>query len=239
MPAEVWAITLAVGERTLSGAKYRAERVSGSRDNNNPDPTRGRMAGQERRIDDTILIREAQRGDRAAFEELVRHYDQAVLRLALHLTGAEHDAQDVYQDAFLKAYKNIGSFRFECSFYTWLYRIVMNRCLDYLRRRRNPHETAGLKVGLDSGDGEVLRRLADRRYASNPESKLAAREMRTRITRALEKLTPCERAVFELRHYQDLKLRAVAGILNTSEGNARHALFRARQKLRSALAEVR
>ena len=84
------------------------------------------MAGQERRIDDTMLIREAQRGNRAAFEELVRHYDQAVLRLALHLTGTEQDAQDVYQDAFLKAYKNIGSFRFECSFYTWIYRIVTN-----------------------------------------------------------------------------------------------------------------
>jgi CHASE2 domain-containing sensor protein len=63
----------------------------------------------DRRIDDTMLIREAQRGNRAAFEELVRHYDQAVLRLALHLTGTEHDAQDVYQDAFLKAYKNIGN----------------------------------------------------------------------------------------------------------------------------------
>ena len=93
------------------------------------------MAGQERRIDDTILIREAQRGNRGAFEELVRHYDQAVLRLAMHLTGTEHDAQDVYQDAFLKAYKNIGSFRFECSFYTWIYRIVTNLCLDHLRKK--------------------------------------------------------------------------------------------------------
>ena len=196
-------------------------------------------ANDDSRTDTSVLIREAQRGNAAAFGELVRQHDSAARRLALRLTGSEHDAQDVCQEAFLSVYQNLPSFRFECSFYTWLYRIVMNRCLDYLRRRRNPHETTGLKVGLDSGDGEVLGRLADRRYASNPESKLAAREMRTRITRALEKLTPCERAVFELRHYQDLKLRAVAMILNTSEGNARHALFRARQKLRSALAEVR
>src|SRR5215467_10640406 len=75
------------------------------------------------RLDDASLIRAAQRGDRAAFEELVRHYDQAVLRLALHLTGSEPEAQDVYQDAFLKAYRHIGNFRFECSFYTWIYRI--------------------------------------------------------------------------------------------------------------------
>jgi len=122
MPAGVWAIPLAVGERAHSKTKSeRVERVS-----QNQDPARGRMAGQERRIDDTMLIREAQRGNRGAFEELVRHYDQAVLRLALHLTGTEQDAQDVYQDAFLKAYKNIGNFRFECSFYTWIYRIVTN-----------------------------------------------------------------------------------------------------------------
>jgi RNA polymerase sigma-70 factor, ECF subfamily len=189
--------------------------------------------------DTSALIREAQRGNTAAFEALLRQYDKAALRLALRLTGSEHDAQDVCQESFLSAYQNLQNFRFECSFYTWLYRIVMNRCLDYLRRRRNPHETAGLKVRRDSGGGEVLGRLADRGYASNPESKLAAREIRTRITRALEKLTPCERAVFELKHYQDLKLRAVAVALNTSEGNARHALFRARQKLRIALAEVR
>ena len=89
MPANAWAIPIAVGERVHPGA------VSGrvGRGSSNQDPiTRGRMTAQERRIDDTMLIREAQRGDRAAFEELVRHYDQAVLRLALHLTGSEHDA---------------------------------------------------------------------------------------------------------------------------------------------------
>ena len=93
------------------------------------------MAGQGlSRIDDTVLVREAQRGNRAAFEDLVRHYDQAVLRLAMHLTGSDTEAQDIYQEAFLKAYRNLGSFRFECSFYTWIYRIVANLCLDHLRK---------------------------------------------------------------------------------------------------------
>ena len=76
------------------------------------------------RANDSELIRAAQRGDRVAFETLVRQYDQAVLRLALHLTGCEPDARDIYQEAFLKAYRHIGNFRFECSFYTWIYRIV-------------------------------------------------------------------------------------------------------------------
>src|SRR5215470_13107764 len=85
---------------------------------------------QAERANDSSLVREAQRGDKAAFEELVRRYDRAVLRLALHLTGSEQDAQDIYQEAFLKAYRNVGNFRFECSFYTWIYRIVTNLCLD-------------------------------------------------------------------------------------------------------------
>lgn len=202
-------------------------------------PSGDEPAADASRADATVLIREAQRGSSAAFEELVRRYDKAALRLALRLTGSEHDAQDVCQEAFLSAYQNLASFRFECSFYTWIYRIVTNRCLDCLRRRRSHHETVGLKVCSDVGGSEACRGVADSRFASNPESNLAAREMQRCITRALERLSPCERAVFELKHYQDLKLRTVAIILHTSEGNARHALFRARQKLRSALAEVR
>jgi RNA polymerase sigma-70 factor (ECF subfamily) len=186
-----------------------------------------------------VLIREAQRGNSAAFEELVRQHDKAVLRLALRLTGSEHDAQDVCQEAFLSAYQNLARFRFDCSFYTWIYRIVTNRCFDYLRRRRNHQETVNNKVCMDSGRRDVLSRVADDRHGSDPESALAARELRARIACALEKLSPCERTAFELKHYHGLKLRTVATNLHTSEANARQALFRARQKLRSALAEVR
>ena len=115
--------------------------------------TRGRMAGQQTagRIDDTNLIREAQQGNHRAFEELIRQYDQAVLRLALHLTGSPDDAQDIYQEAFLKAYKSVGNFRFECSFYTWLYRIVTNLCLDHLRKKQVRKEESAV---VSDGDGE-------------------------------------------------------------------------------------
>ena len=109
MPADSYAATFPVGDLN---PKRGAEASS------TPNPPRGSLAAQVNRIDDTSLIREAQRGNRAAFEVLVRHYDQSVLRLALHLTGSESDAQDIYQEAFLKAFKNLGSFRFECSFYT-------------------------------------------------------------------------------------------------------------------------
>ena len=87
-------------------------------------------------LDERCIVAEAQIGNRAAFEELVRRYDRDVLRLALNLMKRPEDARDVYQEAFLKVYRNLHRFRFECSFYTWLYRIVTNVCLDHLRRRQ-------------------------------------------------------------------------------------------------------
>src|ERR1700745_393245 len=87
-------------------------------------------------LDERSLVIEAQAGNRAAFEELVRRYDRDVLRLALNLMKRPEDARDVYQEPFLKDYRNLPRFRFECSFYTWLYRIVTNVCLDHLRRRQ-------------------------------------------------------------------------------------------------------
>ncbi|HKI00317.1 MAG TPA: sigma-70 family RNA polymerase sigma factor [Candidatus Sulfotelmatobacter sp.] len=186
-----------------------------------------------------MLIREAQRGNRGAFEELVRHYDQAVLRLALHLTGTEHDAQDVYQDAFLKAYKNIGSFRFECSFYTWIYRIVTNLCLDHLRKKNVRKEEAPVAKDADGGEYSLLDQVPDARAGANPERDLLRRQLGARIAGALEKLTPRERMVFELKHYHGLKLRTVGEILHTTEETAKNTLFRATQKLRGALADMR
>src|SRR5215510_11911130 len=81
-------------------------------------------------------IRAAQSGDQDAFEQLVRMYDQSVLRLAMNLLRSPEDARDVYQEAFLRVYRNLQSFRFDCSFHTWLYRIVTNICLDQLRKRK-------------------------------------------------------------------------------------------------------
>jgi len=198
------------------------------------------MAGQSLgRIDDTLLVREAQRGNRAAFEELVRHYDQAVLRLAIHLTGTEHEAQDIYQEAFLKAYKSVGNFRFECSFYTWIYRIVTNLCLDHLRKRQVRKEDAPVATDAAGEQYDVLEQVPDGRAGANPERDLMRRELGGRIHQALEKLTPRERMVFELKHYHGLKLRTVGEVLNTTEETAKNTLFRATQKLRGALADMR
>ena len=236
MPAEALAIPFAVGERTPRDPK------PGQRETRETQEARsqGVMAGQSLgRIDDTVLVREAQRGNRAAFEELVRHYDQAVLRLAMHLTGSVHEAQDIYQEAFLKAYKNIASFRFECSFYTWIYRIVTNLCLDHLRKRQVRKEDAPVATDASGQQYDVLEQVPDGRAGANPERDLMRRELGGRISKALEKLTPRERMVFELKHYHGLKLRTVGEVLNTTEETAKNTLFRATQKLRGALADMR
>src|SRR5450432_1238771 len=202
MPADSYAAAIPVGELSSLGRPKGAREGQGS---GTQTPTRGSLAAQGNRIDDTSLIREAQQGNRAAFEVLVRHYDQSVLRLALHLTGSESDAQDVYQEAFLKAYKNLGSFRFECSFYTWIYRIVTNLCLDHLRKRNVRKEDS--PVGVDSSGEEYsrLEQFADVRSGANPERDLMRRELGRKIGKALTILTPRERMVFELKHYHGLK----------------------------------
>ena len=200
----------------------------------------GRMVSHSlNRVDDSQLIRAAQRGDRAAFEELVRQYDQAVLRLAYHLTGSEQDAQDIYQEAFLKAYKHVGNFRFECSFYTWIYRIVSNLCLDHLRKRQTRKEESAVQTDSEGEEYSLVDRVSDDRSGANPERDLMRRELGGKINAALGKLTPRERMVFEMKHYQGLKLRTIGEILNTTEETAKNTLFRATQKLRSSLAEMR
>jgi RNA polymerase sigma-70 factor (ECF subfamily) len=203
--------------------------------------SRGRMAGQRTsgRVDDTNLIREAQKGNHRAFEELIRQYDQSVLRLALHLTGSPDDAQDIYQEAFLKAYKSVGNFRFECSFYTWLYRIVTNLCLDHLRKRQVRKEDSGVVSDSDGEEFNLLEQVSDNRAAHNPEHNLLRRELGRKIGKALTRLTVRERMVFELKHYQGLKLRTIGEMLNTTEETAKNTLFRATQKLRLALADMR
>ena len=100
------------------------------------------------------LIRAAQSGDQEAFEQLVRTYDQSVLRLAMNLLRSPEDARDVYQEAFLRVYRNLHAFRFDCSFHTWLYRIVTNICLDLLRKRKVRKEEPSV---LETSDGPIDR----------------------------------------------------------------------------------
>jgi RNA polymerase sigma-70 factor (ECF subfamily) len=187
-------------------------------------------------VDEAALIRAAQQGDKDAFEQLVRVYDQSVLRLAMNLLRSPEDARDVYQEAFLRVYRSLGNFRFDCSFHTWLYRIVTNLCLDQIRKRKVRKEEATV---LTTGDGSLDRMdtIAEQRADTDPERNLFSGQVRNRIKDVLAGMTPRERMVFELRHYQGLRLRRIGEILGTSEEAAKNCLFRATQKMRAALGD--
>jgi RNA polymerase sigma-70 factor (ECF subfamily) len=189
--------------------------------------------------DDRLLIERAQGGDREAFEALVHRYDRDVLRIALNILHKPDDARDVYQEAFLKIYKNLHRFRFECSFYTWMYRIVTNVCLDSLRRRKSRPEDqspeSAIHMNGDAPGADFFDRQEEKSAASNPERRLMGLEIGQRISTALTRLTPRERMVFEMKHYQGLKLRAIGDALGTSEETVKNSLFRATRKLREQL----
>ncbi len=182
------------------------------------------------------LIRAAQRGDQDAFEQLVRAHDQSVLRLAMNLLRSTEDARDVYQEAFLRVYRSLDSFRFDCSFQTWLYRIVTNICLDRLRKRKVRKEESAV---VETSDGPVDRMEAVQEEAAhaNPERTFWNRELKQRMETALQELTPRERMVFELRHYQGLRLRNIGDLLGTTEEAAKNCLFRATRKMRVELGD--
>jgi len=189
------------------------------------------------RAAETALIRAAQGGDRAAFEELVRAYDQKVLRLAMNLLRSPEDARDVYQETFLRVYRNLNNFRFDCSFHTWIYRIATNICLDMLRKRKVRKEESPV---LATPDGMIdrLESVAEQRTDLDPQKYLQSGQIRRRVKAALADLSPRERMVFELRHYEGLRLRNIGEALGTTEEAAKNCLFRATQKMRVALGDL-
>jgi len=188
-------------------------------------------------LSEKALIQAAQRQDHDAFEQLVRLHDRSVLRVALNVLRSEEDARDAYQEVFLRTYRSLNSFRFQCSFNTWLYRIATNVCLDQLRRKSVRKDQWG--TGEMGGEGPGPLDLAsDDRASSNPDRVLVRRDTAGRIAAALDLLTPKERTVFALKHYEGLRLRLIGERLEISEEATKNCLFRAHRKLRVALKDV-
>jgi len=192
--------------------------------------------GSQDRSNETALIHAAQGGNAEAFEQLVRSYDQTVLRMATNLLHSQEDARDIYQEAFLRVYRKLPQFRFDCSFSTWLYRIVANLCLDQLRKRKVRKEE-GSTVATPSGEMDRFQLLPEHRADVDPQRQLMSSELSQRINGVLDTLTPRERLVFEMRHYQGMRLRAIGESLGVTEEAAKNCLFRATQKMRAALGD--
>ncbi len=194
------------------------------------------VPGAAERTTEIDLIRAAQRGDPGAFDELVRAHDHNVLRMAYNLLHSEEDARDIYQEAFLRVHRNLPKFRFDSSFSTWLYRIVANLCLDHLRKRKVRHEE-GSTFQAESGQVDRLQYIPEQRPDVDPQRRFESAEVNSRIQEVLDDLSPRERIVFEMRHFQGMRLRAIGQALGVTEEAAKNCLFRATQKMRTALGD--
>jgi RNA polymerase sigma-70 factor, ECF subfamily len=194
------------------------------------------VPGASERKTEIDLVRAAQRGDPGAFDELVRAHDHNVLRMAFNLLHSEEDARDIYQEAFLRVHRNLPTFRLDSSFSTWLYRIVANLCLDHLRKRKvRQEETSTFQA--ESGQVDRLQFIAEQRPDGDPQRRFQSAEVGSRIQEVLSELSPRERVVFEMRHVQGMRLRAIGHSLGVTEEAAKNCLFRATQKMRTALGE--
>jgi RNA polymerase sigma-70 factor, ECF subfamily len=181
---------------------------------------------------DEQLVGLAKTGDTKAFEELVDRYKQKAYRIAFDFARDREEAKDLSQDAFLKAYMNIKKFDGRSGFYTWFYRILVNVCLDY-RRRKQRAPTDSYEEKLESG----VRLNQDPNAVPLPDQLVAAGQVSRRVDAALEALPPKQRTAFILRNHEGLSIREIAQTMQTAEGTVKVHLHRAVTALRQSLAE--
>lgn len=184
-------------------------------------------------MDERTLIDGLARGDAGAFRELVEQYKKRIYYLALDMTGNAVDAEDVSQEVFLKVHRSFGTFRKDAKLASWLYRITYNASIDHLRRREEAPRAVPEEVLCARSDASTD--LMFSAPAPGPERTAEAELLQRTIARALEKVSPQEKAVFLLRHYDDLMLKDIAEALDLSIGSVKSYLFRAVKKLQKEL----
>jgi RNA polymerase sigma-70 factor (ECF subfamily) len=183
-------------------------------------------------LDESLLVAKAQAGDSSAFSELVSRYQNKIYRLAKHITQNDEDAEDVLQEAFLKAYEHIDGFQGNSKFYTWIVRIAVNEALMKLRKRKTDR-TVPLDEPVDTGEEMVNREIAV--WEDNPEQRYSQTEIQQILDEAVESLKPDFRTVFVLRDIEELSTEETAETLNISVPAVKSRLLRARLALREKL----
>jgi len=182
-------------------------------------------------IDAATILTRARQGDSDAFRVLVEEHSRAVFRLAYRMTGNEQDAEDVVQESFLRAFSRLGDFESRANFGTWLYRIAANCSVDLMRTRQarrdqsRPESLESIEATA-AGDGHGPDRLAE------------SAEIGRAVQDAMRELSPLERAAFVLRHHEGRSIQEISKTLGLGTSAAKHSVFRAVRKLRSALAPL-
>lgn len=183
---------------------------------------------------ETELIKKAQAGSIPAFEELIREYDSRVLSIALKYTNSEQDAKDIYQDVFIRVFRNLKGFEFRSEFSTWLYRITVNVCMTWnTKAKRQMHYSLDQTVTTDDGDEQPRYDVPDDR--KRPDEVVIGSEIMDKVNEAIDGLSPKQKIVFTMKHFEGLKLREIADALDCTEGTVKRYLFTATRKLRAEL----
>jgi RNA polymerase sigma-70 factor (ECF subfamily) len=182
--------------------------------------------------DEAAVVAQARLGDAKAFSELLRRYEGKIFRLALHITQNREDAEDVLQEAFLKAYEHLDQFQGQSKFYTWIVRIAVNQALMKLRKRKTDRSVS-LDETIDTGEDTVAREIAA--WDENPEQQYSREEINEILSSAIDGLAPIYRAVFVLRDVDELSTEETAEALDLSVPAVKSRLLRARLQLRDKL----
>jgi len=180
---------------------------------------------------DQILVDRFTSGDTSAFQELVERHKKKVYYLAYDITGDHHEAEDVSQEVFVKVFRSLNTFRRDAKMSSWLYKITVNASIDSLRKKSSkPEASIDILERADVRDNPMGSSID-----LDPERSAELLLLQKHISHALQKISPKERSVFVMRHYNDLKIREIAEILNISIGTVKALLFRAIKKLRKEL----
>ncbi|HDP67058.1 MAG TPA: RNA polymerase sigma factor [Candidatus Marinimicrobia bacterium] len=177
------------------------------------------------------LIERIKNGDEMAFQTMMTKYGERVMGLAFHFTKNYQDAEDLYQETFIKVYRNIGSFRFESEFFTWVYRILANQAFNFYRKSKR-------MMPVDPGEDDYLWETIPDDEANEADQATLNASLREEIDRALRQLSSQQRVVFILKHYEGKKIKDIAAILDCTEGTVKRYLFRATRKLQNLLVKA-
>jgi len=182
-------------------------------------------------LSDSVAVGQARAGDSGAFRILVERHSRNLFRLAYRMTGHPQDAEDVVQETFLRAYRQLGKFDERASFGTWIYRIAANCSLDLMRNRKRRNEQSQNCAGADALD--PIQALPD--AAPTPDRLAISGEVERKVAATLDEMSEMERAAFVLRHYEGMCIDDIGRALGVQPNAAKHSIFRAVQKLRRAL----
>ena len=186
-------------------------------------------------ITDAAVVAQVLAGDRDAFRVLVDRHSRSIFRVVYRMTGNQQDAEELVQEVLLRAYKSLGRFEMRSNFSTWLYRIAVNRTLDFLSARKSQMQSQDAYQIADDPDPEDSRQVQVPSSSPGPERVVLSGEVKSRVTQAMTLLTPVERVAFTMRHMEGRSIEEIGQALNLKASAAKNSVFRAVQKLRQQL----